>query len=218
MWDIQLHGIPGGMGDTEGTQGGVLGPEFLTGPSPSPGAAESHTAQQEPGENHKSRGYMRAFSLAVFDRDTKFNFLQRALNPRLSLAGGCSQPQHRTPPCPGVPQHPQRGFWGHLGCSFGDIEVNPKAGGVLVPAAPRWFLSRDGFGAREIQNLNCLASTPEVIKKRGITFLGVFRAFKCWSSRVERTQSHPTELQAIHAFHPRASSPDAPGGASPGRG
>lgn len=47
---------------------------------------------------------MRAFSLAVFDRDTKFNFLQRALNPRLSLPGGCGQPWKRTPPCPRVPQ------------------------------------------------------------------------------------------------------------------
>lgn len=99
-------------GDTVGMPRGVCGTEFPTGPPPSLGEPQQNYTwhSKEPGENHKSRGYTRAFSLAVFDRDTKFNFLWRALNPQLSPPGGCSQPWHGTPPHTGrsrstPPQH-----------------------------------------------------------------------------------------------------------------
>lgn len=118
------HGIPGGMGDTgepgetlRGCQGGLWGhrAEFPTGPPPSGSAtAELHTARREPGENHKSRGYTRAFSRAVFDRDTKFNFLRRALNPRLSPRGRLWPTPAPHPTLPGGPPAPHHSTAG--GC------------------------------------------------------------------------------------------------------
>lgn len=117
--DSRQHGTHrGNLGTLRGCPGGSVGLNSPQGhPVSGSTTAESHRARQEPGESHKSRGYTRAFSLAVFDRDTKFNFLGRALNPRLSLLGGCDSPGTAPRPAQGRPPAPHRSTAG--GCKDG---------------------------------------------------------------------------------------------------
>lgn len=164
-------GGAGGPGEAEGLPWGGLsggGAKLPAGlPTPVSGTAELRASRQAPRENHKSQGYMRALSPSVFDRDTKFNFLQRALNPQPSPQGGCGHPRYPPPRHPhpflpwGSPRAPHHGMAAGLqgqGGSFGEPRMSPEASCVpckLAAAAPSrhhlpggWFLKSDGFGAR----------------------------------------------------------------------
>jgi len=85
----------------------------------------------------------------VFDRDTGFNFLPRALNPRPSLRGGRGHPRHPVVPrgSPRTPRHGckgRRGLWGTSGCPLRP-RVSPQATGRgPVPASPPWELLSEG--------------------------------------------------------------------------
>lgn len=128
---------------------------------------------------------------------------------------------------PTLPEGPPAGG-ARGGGDFGVPKVNPRAGCVLAPAAPcwGWFLSKDGFGVREIQNWNCLVSMQqghlEVIKKRGGSpFWGSLEGthpFKPWSSTAERTQTHPTKTPTHPRFPPTCLQAGSPRESPPGRG
>lgn len=152
---IPWHG--GTRGGQEAALGG-LSVHWPIRPRSVSSVAELRASRQVPGENHKSRGYTRALSRAVFDRDTKFNFLRRALNPQPSLRGSCGRRRHPHPTLPRGPQHPApwhgcKGRGVLLGTSR--CPQRPLCPHKLAAAAPSRhhlpgsrFLKGDGFGAR----------------------------------------------------------------------
>lgn len=177
----------GDLGTLQGCPGGSVGLNSPQGhPLSGSTTAELHRAQQEPGESHKSSGYTRAFSLAVFDRDTKFNFLGRALNPRLSLLGACDNPG--TAPRPargGGPQHPTAAqpVGARMGDDFGDVGGVPLGIPRLVVSLSQWnftegwFLNRvwgEGNPKLELLGLSS-AGSPRGHQKVGVTPLRAFR-------------------------------------------
>lgn len=171
-----MDGAAASLGSSRGTPQGAGGaggcPQVLSGhsaelttgpPVPMSSVAELRPSPREPGGNHKSGGYTRALSPAVFDRhQIQFPWegpkSPAVTAPRLRQGPARSHPQDPLPsthagPCPRAlhcaPQHSFEGGGVLLGtpiCPPRLLYPRKLGAGSPVPAPPPWWLLCEGPG------------------------------------------------------------------------
>lgn len=154
----------------------VHGAELATEPPvPMSSVAELRPSPPEPGGSHKSRGYTRPLSPAVFDRHQIQFPREGTKSPavtalRLRHGPACSHPRHPPRVLPRSPSPCPTAQLRGRGCPPGDPRLSPLV--AASPQAPSWhhrpggcFLRGWGFGARgntaPSQPQSCRAGTWE---------------------------------------------------------